>query len=90
MEFEFDEKKSTDNLNKHGIDFVEAQQIWADLKRLEVPAKTDGSELRFMVIGEVNGKVWSAVVTYRGSTVRIISVRHTREKELAAYEGEND
>ena len=90
MEFEFNERKSTANLGKHGIDFVEAQQIWADPKRLEVPARTDGSELRFMVIGEVNGKVWSAVVTYRGSAVRIISGRHTKQKELAEYEGEND
>ena len=63
MEFEFDERKSTANLEKHGIDFVEAQQLWADLKRLEVPARTDGSELRFMVIGKVNSKIWSAVIT---------------------------
>lgn len=90
MEFEFDENKSATNIEKHGIDFVEAQQIWADVKRLEVPARTDGSELRFMVIGKVSSKVWSAVVTYRGSVVRIISVRYARKKELAEYEREND
>lgn len=90
MEFEFDEDKSISNRKKHAIDFIEAQQIWADPKRLEVPARTDGSELRFVVIGKVNGKVWSAVVTYRGSAIRIISVRHTRKNELTAYETEND
>lgn len=90
MEFEFNENKSASNLKKHKIDFVEAQQIWNDPRRLEIPARTDGSELRFVMIGAVNGTVWSAVITYRSSTVRIISVRHTRKSELAAYEGEND
>ncbi|MGC1528297.1 MAG: BrnT family toxin [Phormidesmis sp.] len=90
MEFEFDEKKRAANLEKHKIDFIEAQRIWADPNRLEIPARTDGSEFRFVVIGQVSGKVWSAVITYRGSAVRIISVRHTKKNELAAYEGEND
>ncbi len=30
MEFEFDDKKSKANKKKHGIDFIEAQQIWGD------------------------------------------------------------
>ncbi len=30
MNFEFDTSKSKANLEKHGIDFVEAQQLWED------------------------------------------------------------
>jgi uncharacterized DUF497 family protein len=29
--FEFDSKKRNSNLNKHGMDFVEAQGFWDDL-----------------------------------------------------------
>jgi len=49
MEFEFDPSKSNLNQNKHGISFVEAQQIWFDFNRLKIPARTE-DELRFIVI----------------------------------------
>ncbi|MBM4045702.1 MAG: hypothetical protein FJ279_11350 [Planctomycetes bacterium] len=40
MEFEFDPKKSESNKQKHGIDFLEAQALWQDTDRIEVPART--------------------------------------------------
>lgn len=89
MDFEFDDNKSESNLEKHGIDFLAAQQIWSDFDRLEIPARTEGNESRFLVIGKIEGTIWSAIFTYRGDAVRIISVRHPHKKEIAAYE-END
>lgn len=83
--FEFDASKSESNRAKHGIDFVLAQSLWNDPMLLEVPAKTD-DELRFLVIGQMDGKHWSAVITYRGSNVRLISVRRARTEEVALYE----
>jgi uncharacterized protein len=85
MEFEFDSNKSESNLAKHGIDFLTAQQLWNDLDRVEVRARTT-EERRFFVIGQIDGKLWTAVVTYRKGKIRIISVRRSREKEVAAYE----
>ncbi len=41
MEFEFEEAKSRLNQEKHGIDFVEAQGLWLDPDRLQIPARTD-------------------------------------------------
>jgi uncharacterized protein len=84
-EFEFGPAKSTANLVKHGIDFDVAQSIWRDPHRIEVPARTT-DEPRWMVIGQIDGRCWSAVVTYRGDYVRIISVRRSREGEVAIYE----
>lgn len=84
-EFEFDPAKSAANQTKHGIDFVMAQNIWRDLRRIEVPARTT-DEPRWMVIGRIDGRCWSAVVTFRGERVRIISVRRSREEEVAIYE----
>ena len=40
MEFEFDPRNSASNKKKHGIDFIEAQVLWDDPDRLEVPART--------------------------------------------------
>jgi uncharacterized protein len=85
-EFEFDPAKSAANLVKHGIDFAAAQSIWMDTHRIEVPARTT-DEPRWIVIGQIDGRCWSAVVTHRDEHVRIISVRRSRENEVAIYEG---
>ncbi len=85
--FEFDAAKSRANLLKHGIDFDAAQALWLDEELLQVAARTE-DEPRFVVIGRIGEKVWSAVITYRGGTVRIISVRRAREAEVRAYESE--
>jgi uncharacterized DUF497 family protein len=86
-EFEYDPRKSEANKARHGIDFVKDQALWADPRRLEIAAHT-AQEPRTLVIGEIEGKPWVAVITYRGARVRLISVRRAREKEVALYEGQ--
>jgi len=85
--FEYDGAKSRANAAKHGIDFEDAQKLWDDPDLLEVPARTV-DEPRVLVIGKLNGKYWSAVITYRGEHIRIISVRRSRVEERALYESE--
>ena len=84
-EFEFDEAKSRLNKRKHGIDFVEAQALWLDPDYREGRAREDG-EARWIVIGAIRGRLWSAIITYRDGRVRIISVRRARAEEEARYE----
>lgn len=84
-DFEYDERKSTSNLEKHGIDFVDAQAIWLDPDLLEIPAKIE-DEPRYLAIGKIGFKHWSAVITYRKGTIRIISVRRSRKEEVELYE----
>jgi len=86
VEFEFDPAKSASNLEKHGIDFTAAQALWQDVMRVEIPARTV-DEARWLVIGQIGGKHWSVVVTYREQRVRIISARLSRKEEVALYEG---
>jgi hypothetical protein len=86
MEFEFDPEKSVANREKHGIDFQQAQAIWDDADYIAIPLMTT-DEVRFMVIGMFEGKVWSVIITYRGESIRIISVRRSRKEEIAFYEG---
>jgi uncharacterized protein len=84
--FEFDELKSQSNLLKHGIDFIAAQELWNDAELVEIPAKTE-DEPRYLIIGMISGKYWSAVITYRGLNIRLISVRRSRPEEIKLYEG---
>lgn len=86
MDFEFDKNKSESNKEKHQIDFVDAQALWNDPDRIEIPAITSDEE-RYLIIGKIGEKVWSAVITYRDNKTRIISVRRSREKEVMLYEG---
>lgn len=85
MQFEFDKKKSDINKRKHGIDFYEAQKLWIDVNYIEIPAKNI-DEPRFIIIGKILKKYWSAIITYRSKKIRIISVRRSREKEVELYE----
>jgi len=82
--FEFDRNKSNLNLQKHGIDFISAQKLWENkivqLKVTELP------EERYLNFGVLEGKHWTAVITYRGTNIRIISVRRSAKKEVEYYE----
>ncbi len=84
MYFEFDTRKSDSNKAKHGIDFVEAQALWKS-KHVLLGAK-DALEKRYMIIGRIGTQHWSAIITYRGVIIRIISVRKSTATEIETYE----
>lgn len=84
MHFEFDPHKSESNNAKHGIDFIEAQQLWKS--EIVLLSAKDASEKRFIAIGMIGLQYWSAIITYRGATIRIISMRRATEREIENYE----
>ncbi len=85
MGFEYDQNKSAANKRKHGIDFEAAQILWNDLDAVELlVASTE--EQRYIVIGMIGQTHWTSVITYRNGSIRLISVRHSRRKEIAIYE----
>ena len=87
MEFEFDPAKSAANKDKHGIDFVEAQALWRDGGLEVVLSKSRMTdEERFLAIGRIDGRHWTAICTLRGEAIRIISVRRAWEKEIRRYD----
>jgi uncharacterized protein len=88
MGFEYDPERSAENKRKHGVDFEEAQALWSDPVLLEIPARVS-DELRWVVIGKMNEKHWSAVITRRNDNVRIISVRRSRDEEIEIYESQD-
>ena len=84
MEFEFDEKKSTSNAKKHGIDFTSAQLLWRDERRIIVAARSE-DEPRYAIIAIHQGKLWTAIYTLREERIRIISARRSRHDEEKGY-----
>lgn len=86
MIIEYDETKSSINKLKHGIDFKEAQELWKDPYSFELPSLQSEDEKRFLVLGQINSKNYTAIITYRDLNIRIISVRRSREKETKLYE----
>ena len=85
--FEYNEVKSDLNLRKHGINFQTATRLWEDSHLLEIQAKSE-DEPRFLVIDQLDGKHWSAVITYRNQQIRLISVRRSRKLEVELYESQ--
>ena len=86
MTFEWDDQKSIANKGKHGIDFETAKRLWSDEERVEIHAPYPVED-RWILIGKKENKLWTAIYTLRGNSIRIISVRRSRDKEIDTYEG---
>lgn len=84
MEFEFDVAKSRINLIKHGIDFIESQQLWQDQYAMIFPV-FHPVEDRFILLAKYRERLWAAVFTHRADRIRIISVRRARKNEERNY-----
>jgi uncharacterized DUF497 family protein len=82
--FEYDPNKSQANKEKHGIDFDEAQSLWLDEDRINLPAQSD-TEDRNALIALKEEKVWVAFYTMRETAIRLISVRRARKNEEKTY-----
>lgn len=85
MKFECDPAKSESNKAKHGIDFEEARNLWKDAYAL-LGAASGTDEPRWLLTAEYESRLWTAVITYRDTAIRIISVRRSRKDEVARYE----
>lgn len=87
MKFEFDPKKSIKNKEKHGIDFVEGQNIFKDPKAIRnIPATSHEGEAYWMAIGAVRQKLWAMIYVERNQVIRIVSMRKARQEEREQYE----
>jgi len=89
MKFEYDENKSQFNREKHGIDFVDAQNLWRDENALIVPANIIDDEVRYALISKFKNKCYTAIFMLRSEIYRIISVRRCRKNEERNYEKDN-
>jgi uncharacterized protein len=86
MLFEWSEQKRLENLSKHGIDFVDAKEIWQG-EVLEVPSEQhEHWEQRYIAYGVLEGRIIAVVFTWRGEARRLISARRARRHERQDYQ----
>ena len=90
-----DVAKSEVNLDKRGVDFSTARQIWAgfylpvSVKRVFLRELPDGrtvKERRWKAVGTIQGELWTALYTLRNGRVRIISCRQATNRERSEYD----
>ena len=84
MTFEFDPARSKANKLTHRMYFEETQEMWAG-PVVEIPSASV-AEKRWLVIGRISGRSWTAITTRRGENIRIISVRMSHKNEEELYE----
>ncbi len=80
MDVEYDPQKSDENRRKHGMDFEEAQELWKDLALVEFPSRY-ASEPRWLLIGKIDERHWSAVFTRRGENKAYLGSAIPRGRE---------
>lgn len=91
MNFEFDDAKSELCLLERGFDFTYAAHAFFDLQRVvQVDARYEYGEPRFVLLGMVHGRLFSLVYTPRGNAFRIISARRANARERKRYDSYQD
>ena len=85
LAFEWDEKKRISNLEKHGIDFVDAIAIFDGPCLETLTDRHVYGEERSICYGQMEGRVLAVVCTMREVSRRIISARRTTLSESRAY-----
>jgi uncharacterized DUF497 family protein len=84
-QFEYDPEKSRSNEERHGVNFVEAQELWK-VAHVVIAAKVVAEEVRKVILGEIGGKIYAAVFTMRDQNIRLISCHRADERWERVYE----
>jgi uncharacterized protein len=82
--FEWDEDKRRSNIEKHGIDFDDAKDVFSDPAAYSYSTRSV-DEPRHVTVGTVKGVLMAVVYTLRGALIRIISARIARRSERERY-----
>jgi len=89
MKFEWDESKNQINIDNHGLDLGDGEELFNGRLPFLVAADTaeDYGEDRWIGIGTINGRVVVAIFTERGpDVIRLISLRKATQEEKRRYE----
>lgn len=91
LEFEWDPRKASANLAKHGVSFEEAATVFGDPLGLVVrdPRHSEDEE-RYVLLGaSARRRLLAVMYTERRPAIRIISSRATTRRERRDYEEAN-
>lgn len=86
MDFEWDCDKNLKNQDKHGLAFELAVQMFAESQMVVQQSSLSGNDKeRWLATGLIDGKLATVIFTYRGKSIRIISLRSARDAEKREY-----
>ncbi len=86
MNIQFDNRKATSNLRKHGVSFEEAATALLDANALVSEDGDAEGEQRFVLLGlSAQGRLLTVCYTLRGEAIRLISARPSTTKEVSYY-----
>ncbi len=87
MILEWDAAKNISNIQKHGFDFAEAEELFAGVLVVDPDIREDYGEMRWTGIGVIRGRPAHVVFTERPpDIIRIISLRKATRREQKQYE----
>jgi uncharacterized protein len=85
MQISFDPGKRDATLAHRGLDFADAQEVFAGPAFERVDDRFDYGETRYITIGLLRGRLMVLVWTPRGAAPHIISMRKANDREQARY-----
>jgi uncharacterized DUF497 family protein len=86
MKIAFDPAKDALNRERHGLSLAFGSSIFEDPDHLILATiRPEDGEDRYKVVGQVDGKLYSAVYVERTHMIRFISVRRSNSHEQRAY-----
>ena len=85
MALEWDNEKNQMNIEKHGIDFVDAYKIFENPILKKIDDRIDYKEKRWIGIGKSRKVIVVLIYTKRGKNIRIISIRKANKFERKIY-----
>ena len=86
MHFDWDENKRILNLEKHGIDFQDAETFFNSNPICFEDNRQDYGEKRFIAFGTIQKRLVVTAYTFRKEKIRIISMRKANSRERRLYE----
>jgi hypothetical protein len=85
MNFEWDEAKRQTNLQKHRLDFAEAESVFAGATFTFEETRFEYDEDRYVTLGLLRGVVVVLAHTEREDVIRVISMRKATKNEQRLY-----
>ena len=85
MDISFDPAKNAKNIAERGLSFELVANLEWETALAEEDIRKDYGERRIRVVGLIGKRLYVAVITMRGKTVRVISFRKVNEREVRRY-----
>jgi uncharacterized DUF497 family protein len=87
MKYEWDEVKRQSNIDRHKVDFIDVLPLFANPETIRLEDnRRDYGEIRYILLGEIDERLFQIAYTIRGSVIRLISARRGNKRERRIYE----